>query len=87
MDSGALSYKNFVEGDDGGIAEIVEIYKDGLILFINTFVNNVYTAEELTEETFFRLMIKKPKFSGKSSFKSWLYAIGRNIAVDYLRRN
>ena len=44
-------------------------------------------AEELMEETFFLLMTKKPKFKGKSSFKTWLYAIGRNVAVDSLRRN
>ena len=30
---------------------------------------------------------KKPKFIGRSSFKTWLYAIGRNLAVDYIRRN
>ncbi|MCQ2553481.1 MAG: RNA polymerase sigma factor, partial [Clostridia bacterium] len=32
------------------------------------------------------LGIKKPRFSGKSSFKTWLYAIGRNVAVDYIRK-
>ena len=44
-------------------------------------------AEELAEDTFFRLMVKKPKYSGKSTFKSWLYAIGRNVAVDFIRHN
>lgn len=28
----------------------------------------------------------RPKFSGKSSFKSWLYSIGKNTAVDYIRK-
>ena len=87
MDSGSENYRRFLEGDDNGIAEIVSEYKDGLILFIKSFVNDYYIAEELTEETFFRLLIKKPKFAGKSSFKSWLFAIGRYTAVDYLRHN
>ncbi len=87
MDNGASSYRRFLDGDDSGIAEIVGDYKDGLILYMNGYVGNIYIAEELTEDTFFRLITKKPKFSGKSSFKSWLYAIGRNIAVDYIRRN
>ena len=86
MDNGAGSYRRFLDGDDLGIAEIVRDYKDGLILYLNGYVKNVHTAEELAEDTFFRLMIKKPKFNGKSSFKSWLYAIGRNAAVDYIRR-
>ena len=87
MDNGASSYRRFHAGDDNGITEIVENYKDGLILYLNGYVKNIFVAEELTEDTFFRLMIKKPKYSGKSTFKSWLYAIGRNVAVDYIRHN
>lgn len=30
--------------------------------------------------------MKRPKFSGKSTFKTWLYAIGRNITMKNLRR-
>ena len=87
MDNGASSYRSFLDGNDNGITEIVENYKDGLILYLNGYVNNIFIAEELTEDTFFRLVIKKPKYSGKSTFKSWLYAIGRNVAVDYIRHN
>ena len=87
MDNGASSYRRFLDGDDNGIAEIVGDYKDGLILYLNVYVNNLYIAEELTEDTFFRLITKKPRFSGKSTFKSWLYAIGRNVAIDFIRHN
>ncbi|MBQ2927977.1 MAG: RNA polymerase sigma factor [Oscillospiraceae bacterium] len=87
MDNGASSYRRFLDGDDKGIAEIVGDYKDGLILYLNGYVKNIFIAEELTEDTFFRLVTKKPKYSGKSTFKSWLYAIGRNVAVDFIRHN
>ena len=87
MDNGASSYRRFLDGDDKGIAEIVGDYKDGLILYLNGYVNNIFVAEELTEDTFFRLITKKPRYSGKSTFKSWLYAIGRNVAVDFIRHN
>lgn len=87
MDNGAGSYRRFLDGDDKGIAEIVGDYKDGLILYLNGYVNNIFIAEELTEDTFFRLITRKPKYSGKSTFKSWLYAIGRNVAVDFIRHN
>ena len=87
MDNGASSYRRFLAGDDEGLAEIVREYKDGLILYLNGYVRNLYIAEELAEDTFFRLITKRPRFSQKSSFKSWLYAIGRNVAVDFVRRN
>lgn len=41
----------------------------------------------MTEETFVKLVVKKPRFSEKCSFKTWLYTIGRNIALDYIRAN
>lgn len=56
MDNGASSYRRFLEGDDSGIVEIIRDYKDGLILFLNRYVNNIHTAEELAEDTFFRIV-------------------------------
>lgn len=86
MDHGAGSYRRFLEGDDSGMVEIIRDYKDGLTLFLNRYVNNVHVAEELTEDTFFRLVTRKPRFVPKYSFKTWLYTIGRNTAIRYLRR-
>ncbi len=87
MDNGASSYRRFQNGDDNGLVEIIRDYKDGLILYLNGFVSNIHTAEELMEDTFVKIATKKPRFSGKSSFKTWLYAIARNIAFDYIRKN
>lgn len=87
MDNGADSYRRFLDSDDAAIAEIVGDYKDGLILYLNGFVNNIFVAEELAEDAFFKLITKKPRFSQKSTFKSFLYSIGRNTAVDYIRHN
>ena len=87
MDNGAGSYRRFLDGDDDGIVEIVRDYKDGLIFYINSYVNNIHIAEELTEDTFFKLIVKKPKYRYQYSFKAWLYTIGRNVSLDYLRKN
>lgn len=85
MDNGASSYRRFLDGDENGIVEIIRDYKDGLIFYLNGFTQNIYVAEELAEETFVKLVVKKPRFSNKSIFKTWLYTIGRNVAIDYLR--
>ena len=87
MDIGASSYRRYLDGDDTGLVEIIKDYKDGLTLYINGYVNNIFTAEELMEETFFKIAVKKPYFSGKSTFKTWLFAIARNCAIDYLRHS
>ncbi len=87
MDNGASSYRRFREdGDESGLLEIIRDYKDGLMLYLTGIVGDIYTAEELTQDTFVLLGTKKPKDKGKSSFKTWLYTIGRNVAIDYLRK-
>ena len=86
MDNGASSYSRYLAGDDSARGDIVREYKDGLTIYLNSFTNNIHDAEELMEETFFKLAYKKPKYSGKSSFKTLVYSIGRNLAIDYLRR-
>ncbi len=87
MDNGASSYRRFLDGDDSGFVEIIKDYKDGLMLYINNYVRDLHIAEDLTEDTFFKIVTKRPRFSGKSSFKTWLYAIGRNVALDYLEKH
>ena len=86
MDNGASSYRRFLDGDDNGIVEIVNDYKDGLILYLNKYVSNIHIAEDLAEDTFFKIMVKKPRYTKKYTFQAWLYAIGRNVAIDHIRK-
>lgn len=82
MDNGASSYHRFREnGDETGLVEIIRDYKDGLIFFLYGIVNDLYLAEELAEDTFVLLGTKKPRDNKKGSFKTWLYTIGRHIAI------
>ncbi len=85
MNNGEANYRRFLDGDDQGIVEIIKEYKDALILFLNSYVHNIHVAEELAEDVFFSLVVKKPKFTPKYSFKTWLFTIGRNRAFNTLR--
>ena len=87
MDNGESSYRRFLSGDKNGLAEVMIIYRDGLVLYLSSLVCNINIAEELLEETFVKLYVNKPKFKGKSSFKTWLYSIARFTAVDYIRKH
>ena len=83
MDNGASSYCRFLAGDESGLVEIIRDYKDGLILYLNGYVMNIHIAEELAEDTFVKIGLKRPKDMRRGSFKTWLYTIGRNTAIDY----
>ncbi len=81
------AYNRYLNGDNTALLEIVREFRGGLIMYLNSYVHDLNAADELCCETFVRLADKKPKFRGSSSFKTFLFGIGRNVALEYLRRN
>lgn len=86
MDRGADSYRRYLDGDDTGMAELIRDYRDGLLLYLNSYLNDLPLAEDCVQDTFIRLAVRKPVFRGESSFKTWLYTVGRNLAVSARRK-
>ena len=87
MNNGESSYRRFLAGDKEGLRDIIAEYREPLILYLNSLVQNIHIAEELAEDTFFEIASKRPEFSGKSTFKTWLYSVGRNIAAKQYRKS
>lgn len=86
MDNGESSYRRYLAGDDNGLVEIIRDYKDGLIFFLKGYTKNILAAEEICEDVFVKLAVIKPAFLGNSSFKTFLYAIARNAAIDFKKK-
>ncbi|MBQ5952291.1 MAG: sigma-70 family RNA polymerase sigma factor [Lachnospiraceae bacterium] len=84
---GSSDYKDYCNGDDQALARLIRDYKDGLIFYLRTFTGDIHTAEDLAEDTFVKLAVKKPRYNGSASFKTWLYRIAGNLAVDWRRKN
>lgn len=87
MDNGALLYAQYLNGDVSALTQLVETYSDGLVRFAYSFVKDAMTAEDIAEETFAALILKRKRFSAHASFKTYLYKIARNKCLDYLRLN
>ena len=88
MDNGASSYRRFRDqGDESGLTEIIRLYRNGLIYYLFSIVGDIQAAEELCEDVFVLLGTKKPRDNGTGSFKTWLYTIGRNRAINYLKKH
>ena len=86
MDQGADSYRRFLQGDEQALGALVAAYRPGLRAYLYGIVRDWDLADDLTQETFVKLCLKKPRDKGGASFKTWLYTIGRRTALDYLRR-
>lgn len=52
-----------------------------------SFVHNAQEAEDLTHDIFLKLFLSLRKFSGKSTFSTWLYSLTYNFCLNYIQRN
>ncbi|MBQ9764809.1 MAG: RNA polymerase sigma factor [Lachnospiraceae bacterium] len=83
-------YARFAAGDGDAFEEIVTYFRDNLIYFINRYINNMDIAEDLSEDVFVELLMNPKRYkmsASKASLKTYIFTIGRNKAVDYIRKN
>ena len=85
-DRGMVAYERFLSGDEGGLAVIIDEYGDRLLRYINSYVHDEMAAEDLLSETFLKLIVRRPQLRGEALFKTYLYTVGRNEALQYLRK-
>ncbi len=79
-------YSRFLaEGNSADLAELLERHRDSLTLFLFGIVHDMEDAEDLMLDAFAHAACGS-RFSGRSSFKTWLFSIGKNLAYMHLRK-
>lgn len=70
-------------------SELEQFYLDNsdrVYRFIYLLVRHKETAEDLTQETFFKAFKSLNNFNNQASVSTWLMKIARNVSYDYFRR-
>lgn len=80
-------YQSFLNGDIQGFEQLVLKYKDHVIYFVRRYVNDIYIAEDVAQDAFVEVYLHKERYDFSYSFKTYLFTIARNKAVDYVRKN
>ncbi len=73
-------------GDQAAFGELVLRYEHRLARVIHRFVRDMDQAEDLAQETFLRVYDRLDQFDSSRRFGPWLFQIGVNLTLDYLRR-
>jgi RNA polymerase sigma-70 factor (ECF subfamily) len=76
----------FQEGDTYAFDQLVRRYKDPLLNFIFRFVGDMVEAEDIVQETFYRVFKNKHYYKEVAKFSTWIYTIAGNLAKTELRR-
>jgi RNA polymerase sigma-70 factor (ECF subfamily) len=74
------------DGDVRAFELLVTRHRKALFNFILRFVRDTAAAEDVTQETFLRLVKGADAYERQAKFTTWLYTIARNLCVDAARR-
>jgi RNA polymerase sigma-70 factor (ECF subfamily) len=74
------------EGDVRAFEVLVTRHRKPVFNFILRFVRDTAQAEDVTQETFLRLVKGADAYERQAKFTTWLYTIARNLCVDAARR-
>ncbi len=74
------------EGDRDALEELYLIHFDRIYSYLHMSVGNRYDAEDLTTQTFLKMLESIRKFRWRSApFSAWLFRIAHNLAMDHFR--
>lgn len=80
-------YRRFLEtGNEDNLRILFDRHRESLILFLTGFVHSREDAEELMIDAFAVAASGTAAYSGRSSFKTWLFAIASNQACSFIRK-
>jgi RNA polymerase sigma-70 factor, ECF subfamily len=65
---------------------LIEQYQHRLLRYLICLTRNRDLAEDLFQETWIRVLERGAQYDGKHEFSTWLYAVARNLTIDYMRR-
>ena len=98
MNAAACYFVNGMESEASAIARglrrrdpdlldrLIEQYQHRLLRYLVFLAGNRELAEDLFQETWIRVLERGHQYDGRHEFSTWLYAVARNLTIDYLRR-
>ena len=68
------------------VEKLYETHYMRVFSYVMTISGDQSTAEEITQETFYRAFSKRNEFRGEANEATWLCAIAKNLFLDEKRR-
>lgn len=85
MDGESL-YRRYLDGDKAAFDGVIELYRENLIFFLRRYVDDLDTAEDLSQDAFLELLLHPGRYDFRVSLKTYLFTIARNKAFNALKK-
>jgi len=76
----------YLAGDDAAFERLYTKYERPLFSYMLKFTQNRQTAEDVFQQTWFKVIKGLPQYSEKARFSSWLFGIAHNCSIDRIRK-
>lgn len=77
--------KALKNGDKAAFEKIFQIYHKQLYFFCYSFLNQKEDAENITQDVFVKLWIKRATLDCEKSFSGFLFTMTKNLALNHIR--
>ena len=78
--------EGYLNGDDPSFEILLKKYLKPVYNFLFSLVRDAHQAEDLAQITFVKAWKNIRRYDRKKSFKTWLFTIARNSALDYFKK-
>ena len=74
------------EGDIKAFEELLTRYEKSLFNYIVRSIGDFHKAQDLFQETFYRIFKNRKSYNPDLRFSTWAYRIATNVCIDELRK-
>ncbi len=76
----------YISGNSQALQDLIERYSSSIYNFISKLTNRSEDTPDITQETFIKVWKMVDRYKMTNTFKSWIFTIARNTAIDKMRK-
>src|SRR3989338_146778 len=77
---------DYLTGDEKSLKILYGRYLKPIYSFVYRYVGGGQDVEDVTQDAFVKVWRNLKKFDQNKSFKTWIFSIAKNTAIDFLKK-
>jgi len=79
--------QRYLKGDEQSLGILIKSYLGPIYSFVSRYINNSgQDSEDITQDVFVKVWKHIKRFDQSKSFKTWIFEIAKNTAIDFMKK-